>query len=98
MAALSEYTNVYNTALNVLKQKGFRLWRDVDTDMYCAEKNGWDFMADNPCSLLGLIAIHEWKAPAQYTEYWWKDDSERLYGKLDSAAPEFTPVYEKPRG
>ncbi len=96
MASLSEYTNVFNTSLNILKKKGYRLWQDSETKMYCAEKNGWDFMADSPCSLLGLIAIYEWKSPNQYQEYWWKEESERLYGALDSAPPEYTPVYAKP--
>lgn len=40
MPALSEYTNVYNTALNVLDKKGFRTWYDDEVDMFFAEKDG----------------------------------------------------------
>jgi hypothetical protein len=43
MAALGEYTNVYNTALNLLVRRGYQVWYEPDTREYCAEKDGWDF-------------------------------------------------------
>lgn len=61
MPALSEYTNVYNTALNILDKKGFSTWYDDEIDMFCAEKDGWDFMAESPCALLGVVSIYEYK-------------------------------------
>jgi hypothetical protein len=68
---LSEYTNVYGTALVILKKKGYQLWRD-GTKMFWAEKDGWDFCSDSPCGLLGLIAIFETIQPDAYREYWWR--------------------------
>ena len=29
----------------------------------CRKKDGWDFVANSPCALLGLIAIYEYKNP-----------------------------------
>lgn len=43
MAALREYSNVYNTALLILAQRGYQLWYDRQTQEYCAERGGWDF-------------------------------------------------------
>jgi hypothetical protein len=49
--ALGEYVNVYNSALNVISKKGYQLWYDADSDLFGAERGGWDFLADNPISL-----------------------------------------------
>jgi len=81
MAALSEHSNVYNTALIVLTQKGYQLWYDEGTDDYCAEKDGWDFRSPTPCGLLGLVAIFEYKRPDALTEYWWRESGPDLYGR-----------------
>ena len=94
MPSLSEYRNVDNTALNVLKQKGFNLWYDEDTDLFCAEKDGWDFMADSPCGLLGVAAIYEWKKPTVYSEYWWKISEPDLSNNLSKDASEYKSVSE----
>ena len=37
MAALSEHSNVYNTAIELLRQRGYQRWYDADTDDFCAE-------------------------------------------------------------
>ena len=95
MPALSEYTNVYNTALIILKKKGYSIWIDTELNMFCAEKDGWDFKANSPCGLLGLISIYEWKSPQKYQEYWWRENGEDLYSKLSKIPPSYTPVYEK---
>ena len=79
MATLSEYSNVYNTALNILDQKGFRLWYDDETNMFCAEKDGWDFMAESPCGLLGVVSIYEHIKPNFYEEGWWRINNKDLY-------------------
>jgi hypothetical protein len=72
MPALSEHVNVDATALHVLRAKGFQLWYDESLGRYGAERDGWDFLAESPCALLGLVAIYEHVAPAQWTEYWWR--------------------------
>lgn len=82
MPTLAEYSNVYETALEVLREKGFQLWYDKPTDTYWAEKDGWDFQADSPCSLLGLVAIYEHRRPIAHAEYWWRAESDQLYRNL----------------
>jgi hypothetical protein len=70
MPALSEHSNVYNTALPNLREKGFRVWYDEKTELYGAERNGWDFMSPSPLGLLGLIAIYEHTEPGSSSQYW----------------------------
>jgi hypothetical protein len=80
MAALSEYTNVYNTALLLLQKK----------------KEGWDFMSDSPCGLFGLIGIFELKSPSEYSEYWWREDGPNIYRTLAKQPRPYDPVWKKP--
>jgi hypothetical protein len=94
MPALSEYSNISNTALNILDKKGYQIWYDERLEMYCAEKNGWDFMADSPCGLLGLISIYEFKQPTIYKEHWWQDDDKDLLNNLRKK-PKYTSVTDK---
>jgi hypothetical protein len=82
MAALSEYSNVYNTALSILRKKGYQLWYSQATGDFCAEKNGWDFMSATPCGLLGLIGIFEFKDPSEFGEYWWREEGPEDYRAL----------------
>jgi hypothetical protein len=72
MPALGAYTNVLNTALVILQRKGFRVWSDEKEENWYAEKDGWDFMADDPIQLLGLVAIFEHQRPTEFSEYWWQ--------------------------
>ena len=95
MPALSEYSNVYNTAFNILDKKGFNLWYDESTDMFCAEKNGWDFMSDSPCGLLGLISIYEYVNPRTYEEYWWRVNDKDLSHDLGVIKPSYKSVSQK---
>jgi hypothetical protein len=96
MPTLSEYSNVYNTALVILQRKGYQVWYDKKLDAYQAEKDGWDFMSDSPCGLLGVVAIFEERKPARFTEYWWKEDSPELYGNLpERPSKEYVPVWRK---
>ncbi|KGA23061.1 hypothetical protein AB6D30_18275 [Pectobacterium brasiliense] len=92
MPTLSEYSNVYNTALNILDKKGFSIWYDEDLDMFFAEKNGWDFMSETPCGLLGIVSIYEYKKPSSYNEYWWRLDDKDLYVNIKKAKPTYTSV------
>lgn len=95
MPALSEYSNVHNTVFNIIINKGYKLWYNKETEMYCAEKNRWDFMADTPCSLLGIISIYEYKNPQSYQEYWWKDESSLSEKNLSTQAPSYISIVEK---
>ncbi|MDE9455918.1 hypothetical protein [Xenorhabdus bovienii] len=95
MPALSEYTNVYNTALNILDKKGYRVWYDEEIQGYCAEKDGWDFIGNTPCGLLGVIAIYEYKNPESFEINWWKDEEKDLYLNISKKEPEYTSVIYK---
>lgn len=95
MPALSEYSNVYNTALLILEKKGYRLWHDPKRELYYAEKCGWDFTAPTPCGLLGVIAIFEHKNPERFVEYWWVEDGDNLYGNLPTKAPDYESVVHR---
>jgi hypothetical protein len=97
MPALSEYSNVYNTALLLLREKGYRLWHDRERELYYAEKEGWDFAAGTPCGLLGLIALFEARQPAAYGEYWWRIEGPDLYNNLPASPPDYQSVIRKPR-
>jgi hypothetical protein len=90
--ALSEYPNVWDTAIAVLEQKGYAVWHDRDSDMFGAEREGWDFLADSPIALLGLVAIYEHKHPDTYTEYWWRTQPTHTSLALPSAPPPYTPI------
>jgi hypothetical protein len=72
--ALSDYSNVYGTALQVLQDKGYQIWFDPETNMFWAERDGWDFASESPCGLLGAVAIYEHRNPPKYQEYWWRKD------------------------
>lgn len=93
MPALSEHVNVYTTAIAVLEQKGFSIWYDRKNDTFCAQRDGWDFWADNPVSLLGLIAIFEYKNPSDYTSRWWETQGSIRYPNVPETPPEYTPAY-----
>ncbi|WP_218057934.1 MULTISPECIES: hypothetical protein [unclassified Gilliamella] len=95
MPALSEYSNISNTVFNILNKKGYQIWYDERLKMYCAERNGWDFMADSPSGLLGLVSIYEFKQPAIYKEYWWKDDNKSLLDNLSRKKPKYISVTDK---
>lgn len=56
----------------LLERKGYQVWEQKDIDAYCAEKDGWDFYADDPIQLLGLISIFDTLVPEAYQEYWWR--------------------------
>lgn len=95
MPALSEYSKVHKTVYNIITKKGYNLWYDEEREAYCAEKNGWDFMAVTPCSLLGIILIYEYKNPKSYQEYWWRDEDSLSEKNLSTQAPSYTSVVEK---
>ena len=83
MADIGAYLNVYNTALVILERKGWTLRYDKSHEWWFAEKEGWEFLADDPMQLLGLVCIYEYHAPKKKTEYWWKIDEPNLLAKFD---------------
>jgi hypothetical protein len=97
MPALTEHANVHNTMLVILSEKGYALWHDKKSDTYYAEKDGWDFAASSPCSLLGLVAAFEYQKPPAYREYWWRKDEPELFRRLPSSPPPYVSVIRKPR-
>jgi hypothetical protein len=88
MPTLSEYTNVYGTALRVLMDKGYQVWFDRKTNLFWAERDGWDFVGDSPTGLLGVIAIFEHRSPTEYKEYWWRKDHDHIDVRTLPDAPE----------
>ncbi len=92
MPALATYTNVLNTALVVLQRKGYRVWSNQDESMWYAERQGWDFQADDPIQLLGLIAIFEYHHPSEYREYWWQIQEPFLLDRIPKNSPEYKSV------
>lgn len=95
MPTLSEYANVHNTSLNILAEKGYQLWLDPETQLYFAEKDGWDFASDSPGGLLGMVTIFEYHQPSEYEEYWWRKNDQELFGKLPSAPKPYVHAWDK---
>jgi hypothetical protein len=93
--ALGEYPNVWDSALAVLEEKGWQVWRNPTADLYCAERDGWDFTADTPISLLGLVALYEHRRPDSYSEYWWRARPRRAGTDLPTSPPDYTPVWAR---
>ncbi|MBU6953599.1 hypothetical protein [Hahella sp. HN01] len=94
--ALGSHSNVHNTCLNILKKQGYRLWLHYDDEdlplaeadlsmcLWCAEKNGYKFIASNPIELLGLAKIYEFKGEPKTDEipYWWRVIDEKVRDEL----------------
>ena len=97
MPALSEHVNVYTTAIAVLERKGFSVWYEREQDTFFAQRDGWDFAADNPVSLLGLVTIFEYKNPSEYTSRWWEIEGSIRYPDVPETAPAYIPAYGRAR-
>lgn len=91
MPALSEFSNVHPVVFEILRKKGYRVWYNESSDLYCAERCGWDFFADSPCGLLGLAAIYEFVSPGGYFENWWKSAGED-FRPIDNVPPAYVSV------
>ena len=96
MPALSEYINVHATANALLLEKGFQVWKTEAGD-YWAEKDGWDFMADNPISLLGLISIFERASPSECRDYWWRSATQVPSSDLPKTPAPYVSVINRAR-
>ncbi len=96
MASLSSHSNVYNTCLHILRQRGYRLWVEGEQDesgcyptelAWMAEKNGATFHADNPIELMGLAAIYEHVNPVgEVQPGWWTVQGPDIKNELLEAA------------
>jgi len=95
MPALSAHANTENTALVILTKKGYQVWHDTDADVYCAEKEGWDFSASTTTELLGVIGIFEFHKPTVFKEYWWSIQVPWIIESLSEQAQKYTPVWKK---
>lgn len=98
MSRLSAHANVYNTCLRLIREKGYHLSLEGDTDkdgiiipeslIWTAEKGEYDFLAHNPIELLGLVSIHEKIQPTSSEPYWWVIDGDDIRDELmDKAFP-----------
>ena len=99
MPALSQYSNVHDTAVALLRQKGYQVWTSAAGDTWYAERDGWDFAAFDPVGLLGVVAIFEAVAPADYREYWWRDEAAAGAASSLPTQPTrpYVPVYRRRR-
>ncbi len=81
MASLSSHVNVWETCLQLLERKGFRLrvtlGEDETARSWFAERDGIDLQAEDPIALLGLAAIYEDLLPARREPYWWSARTQR---------------------
>jgi len=92
MATLSSHANMYNTCLRILRHEGYRLWVQPRPDkngavmprslIWWAEKAGYEFSANNPIELLGLVSIYEHKRPTDYHRYWWQVEGPDIWDEL----------------
>jgi hypothetical protein len=98
MASLSSHGNVYNICLLVLHRKGYKLWVEqyientrnnvahIPIYTWKAKKNDYDFAADDPIQLLGLVSVYEHIEPSNIlTPYWWTtndDQAESIYREI----------------
>ena len=95
MPALGAYLNVFNTALVVLQQKGFRVWTNDTEDEWFAERAGWDFIADDPIQLLGLVSIYDHRSPTEFREYWWQYQEPWLIESVSKTRPDYISVWQR---
>ncbi|OOS07805.1 hypothetical protein SAMN02745664_12126 [Moraxella cuniculi DSM 21768] len=71
MMHLTDSFRNYPLMIKTITNKGYQFWID-DNGSFWAEKDGWDFVADDLAGLLGVIAIYEYKKPKEFRERWWE--------------------------
>ncbi len=92
---LGSNSNVYDTCLRLLRQRGFSLHVEGELEpdgcyppdhLWYAEKNGISLYADNPIELLGLATLHDYHQPDRDTPYWWRIEGDDIRDELYEAA------------
>ena len=48
-----------------------------ESKLYFSKRDRWDFEADGLVGLLGVVSIFEARPPSEYSEYWWRRETER---------------------
>lgn len=75
MSNLSSHPNVYETCLQLLADKGWRIATNLSDqdapDSWVGLRGDVELWADNPIELLGLVAVWEARWPGQYEAWWW---------------------------
>ena len=62
---------------------------EIHQCLWEAQKDGYDFLADNPIELLGLATVYEVVSPTNDEPYWWQIEDQNVYQELvDLAFPE----------
>lgn len=91
MPAIAAYSNVECTALIIVRDKGYQVWVDWKDYIFYAERSGWDFKASSCVELLGLVAIHETRQPAEYKEHWWVEGTPEAQDMdpISESAPDY---------
>ncbi len=87
MASLATHINVWETCLQQLHRNGFTLRVEFDEDerprYWYAERDRFDFVADNPIELLGLTSVYEDIRPTRDDPYWWSASTDTSIQILD---------------
>ena len=59
MIAGKDELKMSDIALGMLVKRKYQVWFDDETDLFYAKKDSWEFVADSPLSLLGLVTVYE---------------------------------------
>jgi hypothetical protein len=104
MASLSSHINVWETCLQLMNRRGYRLEMSYADDedgglsTWSAAKDGFTFMADDPIQLLGLITVYEDVQPEDNRAYWWCAKTDRSHPGLYDQLIEQAIAIEEARG
>lgn len=87
MPLLTSHVNVWETCLQLMNRRGYRLEMsyadaadgadDEDLSSWSATKNGFTFLAGDSIQLLGLVAVYEDVQPEDDRDYWWRASTDR---------------------
>ena len=93
MVSLSSHANVWETCLQLLERRGYRLTvRGPEPHelhaRYTAQRDGFTFHADNPIELVGLVTVYDDVQPPASVAYWWTAKTTRaeVYQRLQREA------------
>ena len=95
MPTLSDYTNVYDVAIEIILEQGFQVWYDREEQLFYCERDGWDFAAESPSALLGIVSVYSFIQPDTYCESWWKRPTRLKHSRLPSFPKPYRAVWDK---